>query len=218
MSNTIVTGEVRLSYVNVFTPKPPLSGGEPKYSVMVLLPKSDVATKQAIDTEIQRVLAEAVSTTFGGQTPTMPAIPIYDGDGVRQNGEPFGEECKGHWVFTASSLNKPEVVDANVQPIISSTAVYSGCYGRVSIRFFAYNKAGKKGVGCGLGNIQKLRDGEPLGGGTTAEQDFGGQSSQKVPNNPPTPPAYPQQGPIPGAYNQPVIDPATGKPYSFLGV
>ncbi len=191
MSNTIVTGEVRLSYVNVFTPRPSQSGGDPKYSVTVLLPKADIVSKQAIDAEIQRTLAEGAAV-FGGQIPAAPAIPIYDGDGVRPNGEPFGEECRGHWVFTASSLNKPEVVDANVQPILSQSQVYSGCYGRVSVRFFAYNKAGRKGVGCGLGNVQKLRDGEPLGGGTTAKQDFGA-------------PAQPQSVP-------------QGSPYGFLGM
>lgn len=182
MSDTIVTGQARLSYVNVFTPKTPQNGGDPKYSVTVLIPKSDIATKQAIDNAIQQAMQEAVNN--GIQLPPVPAIPVHDGDGTRQNGEEYGPECKGHWVFTASSKNKPEVVDANVQPILSPTAVYSGCYGRVSVRFYAYNSNGRKGIGCGLGNVQKLRDGEPLGGGTTAKQDFG---------TPLQPTAYPQQ-------------------------
>lgn len=173
MSNTIVTGEVRFSFVNIFEPKAGQNGGDPKYSITILLPKSDVATKQMIDREIQNELQNGISTKFGGTMPAMPAIPIHDGDGVRPNGEPFGEECRGCWVFTASTKQKPEVVDENRQPILTQTQVYSGCYGRVSLRFFAYNQAGKKGVGCGLGNVQKLRDGDPLGGRTTAADDFG---------------------------------------------
>ncbi len=211
MSDVIVTGEVRLSYVNVFQPKAPQNGqGEPKYSVTVLVPKTDVSTKQAIDAAIQQAINEAREK--GIQLPPMPAIPIHDGDGRRQNGEEFGAECKGHWVFTASSKNKPEVVDANLQPIISPTAVYSGCYGRVSLRFYPYNSAGRKGIGCGLGNVQKLRDGELLGGGTTAKEDFGRFSA-------PAAPAYPQQNPYAQTtqqQNQPTVPPVSG--YSFLGM
>lgn len=221
MSNTIVTGEVRFSYVNVFEPRANQNGGEPKYQLTVLLPKSDVATKQAIDREIQAELANAVNTKFGGQLPAIPSIPIHDGDGVRPNGEPFGEECRGHWVFTASSKQKPEVVDANLQPVMSQSQVYSGCYGRVSLRFFAYNQAGKKGVGCGLGNVQKLRDGEPLGGGTTAKQDF-----TAVPQNTPQQTfqnGYPQQMPqnnYPQQNVQPVQNgyPQQNNSYGFLGL
>lgn len=210
MSNTIVTGEVRLSYVNVFEPRANQNGGDPKFQVTVLLPKSDTVTYAAINREIQAELQNGVATKFGGQMPAMPAIPIHDGDGLRPNGEPFGEECRGCWVFTASSKQRPEVVDENLQPILSPTAVYSGCYGRVSIRFFAYNQAGKKGIGCGLGNVQKLRDGEPLGGGSTALQDFGAPAAAPQPSAyqrpqyaaPTQPTAYPQQ-PQPAAYQQP---------------
>lgn len=171
MSN-LVTGKVRFSYANVFEPRTTQSG-EARYSVTILIPKTDVATKQKIDAEMTRVLQESISSTFGGVKPANPKIPIYDGDGLRPGGEPFGEECKGHWVMTANSKEAPEVVDANLNPILSKSEFYSGCYGRVSLRFFAYNKNGNKGVGCGLGNIQKLEDGESLTGKTTASQDFG---------------------------------------------
>lgn len=212
MSDVIVTGEVRLSYVNVFQPKAPQnSQGEPKYSVTVLVPKTDVSTKQAIDAAIQQAINEAREK--GIQLPPMPAIPIHDGDGKKQSGEEYGAECKGHWVFTASSKNKPEVVDANLQPIISPTAIYSGCYGRVSLRFYPYNSAGRKGIGCGLGNVQKLRDGELLGGGTTAKEDFGRFAA-------PAAPVYPQQNPYPQPtyqqQNQPVAPHKNG--YGFLGM
>ena len=204
MSTTIVTGEARLSYVNVFTPKASQNGGDPKYSVTVLIPKADVSTKQAIDAAIQQAISEAAEK--GIQLPPYPNIPIHDGDGTRQSGDEYGPECKGHWVFTASTKQKPEVVDANVQPIISPTEVYSGCYGRVSIRFYPYNSNGRKGIGCGLGNVQKLRDGEPLGGGTTAKEDFGRApypqtSQQYAPTYPQSQSQYAQQPQAPQQYN-----------------
>lgn len=173
MSRTIVTGEVRLSYAKLFTPETPQGGGDPVYSVTILIPKTDTATKQAIDNAIQEVANEALASTFKGYMPPNLTAAVHDGDGVRPtDGKPYGDECKGCWVISAKSKTKPEVVDKNVQPILSPTAVYSGCYGRVSLNFYAYNNK-RVGVGIGLGNVQKLREGEPLGGGTTAKQDFG---------------------------------------------
>lgn len=216
----VVTGKVRLSYVHVFNPYTPPGGGEPKYSVTLLIPKSDVATKQRIDAAIQAAIEEGVQKRWNGVRPPQTPIPIYDGDGVRpSDGMPFGEECKGHWVMTASSKQKPEVVDVNLNPIIDQTQVYSGIYGRVSVQFFAYNAAGKKGIGCGLGNIQKLEDGEPLGGRRSAADDFGDfapTTQQPVYQQPQQPtyqqaPIYPQQ-PTPAQPAQQQIDPITGKP------
>lgn len=104
----------------------------------------------------------------------MP-IPIHDGDGVRDNDTPFGEECKGCWVMTASSKNKPQVVhQSDIMTELLPQDIYSGMYARVTVNFFAYNRAGKRGIGCGLGNVMKTRDGEPLAGGATAAADFAG--------------------------------------------
>lgn len=172
MGNNLVTGKVRFSYAYVFEPRT-TQNGETRYSVTILIPKSDLVTKQKIDAEIARVLQESVNSTFGGIKPTNPKTPIHDGDGLKPSGEPYGDECKGHWVITANSKEAPEIVDANLNPIMSKTEFYSGCYGRVSLRFFAYSTNGNKGIGCGLGNIQKLEDGESLTGKTTASQDFG---------------------------------------------
>ena len=86
---------------------------------------------------------------------------------------PFGEECKGHWVFTASSKIQPEIVDLNINPILDPTEIYSGLYARVGVTFFAYNASGKKGIGCGLETVQKLQDGEPLSNRASASDDFG---------------------------------------------
>ena len=135
--------------------------------------------------------------------PANPRMPIYDGDGLRESGEAFGPECKGCWVISAKSNTAPEIVDANCQPILSKNEFYSGCYGRASIRFYAYNQNGNKGIGCGLGNVQKLEDGQPLDGRTSAAEDFG------TPYQTPTQPQY--QAPVQPVY-QTQINPVTGQP------
>lgn len=211
----LVTGKVRLSYVNAFEPRE-TPNGDLKYSVTILIPKSDMQTKQRIDTEISKTLQENLASIFKGVMPANPKLPIHDGDGLRQSGEPYGPECKNHWVITANSNNAPEVVDASCNPVISKNELYSGCYGRVSLRFYAYNQNGNKGIGCGLGNIQKLEDGQPLDGRTTAAEDFGApvQNTELFTNNQAAQPTIPQN-----PYAQPVmpqVDPITGQP--ILGV
>lgn len=178
----MLTGVFRASYAFVFEPQVPRDGGEPKFQVTMLIPKSDAATYQAIQAEINRALQEGLQKVFGGQMPARPELPLYDGDGAKKNGEPFGEECRGCWVIRASSKTRPSVVDLNVQPIIDPNAFYSGCYARATINFFAYNKNGNRGVGCGLNNIQKIADGEPLSSRTTAEEDFGGRNAWNGPS------------------------------------
>ena len=104
----VLTGEVRLSYANLTTPRAAQQGGEPKYSVTLLIPKSDAATKADIDAAIQAAANDALTKVWNGARPPMLKVPIYDGDGVRSSGVPFGDECKGHWVMTASTKNKPQ--------------------------------------------------------------------------------------------------------------
>ena len=194
-ATTLTTGEVRLSYLHVFQPYAQQQGAEPKYSTTILLPKTDAATKSAIDAAIRAAIEDGVSRKWQGVRPPQPSICVHDGDGGRpSDGLPFSDECKGHWVFTASNKNQPFVVDANVQPILQQGEVYSGMYGRVNVTFFAYANSGKKGVGCALNGIQKTRDGEPLGSRVTAEEAFGaaapGTPAGAV--SPATaPPAYP---------------------------
>jgi len=173
-ATTTTTGEVRLSYEHLTEPYS--MDGDPtkaKYSVTLLIPKSDTATKARIDAAIQAAIQEGQTSKWGGAKVLQPAIPIHDGDGIRQNGEAFGPECAGHWVMTASSKQRQEIVDVNLNPILDPTAIYSGMYARVCINFFAYANSGKRGVGAGLGPVQKTRDGEPLGGRITAEAAFG---------------------------------------------
>lgn len=192
----VTTGEVRISYEHLLKPYAQQQGAEPKFSATLLIPKSDIGTKQRIDAAIQAAIAEGVAGKWNGARPPQPPVPVYDGDGVRPNGEPFGEECKGHWVMTANSKQQQEIVDMQMNPIFDTTQVYSGMYARVVINFFAYNATGKKGIGCGLGPVQKTRDGEPLGGRMSAAEAFGGGSdSASYPAPPPQYQATPQQAP-----------------------
>lgn len=206
----VTTGRARLSYEHLFKPYAHNPGQDPKYCVTILIPKSDIATKQRIDAAIAAATQAGISKCWNGTKPPIVAIPIYDGDGVRPtSGEPFGDECKGCWVFTASSKQPPQVVDLSLNPIITPSDVYSGCYARVNVNFFPYNSNGKRGIGCGLNAVQKLEDGEPLGGGISVAEAFGAPAP--VPQQ--VPPSYQPQGyPEPPAapYG---IDPITGAPY-----
>jgi hypothetical protein len=200
----VLTGECRLSYLNVIKPRAMQTGGEEKYSVTLLIPKSDYATKADIDASIQAAAQEAVGKTWGGVRPPQLRIPIYDGDGVRPSGMPFGEECRGHWVLTASSKNRPQVVGVdNINAELAPSDIYSGMHGRVTIRFFGYSNSGNKGIGCGLGNIMKTRNDEPLAGNAPASSDFAsvGQSVMPPPGPGAMPPAqgYAVPGYAPGA-------------------
>ncbi|MEX2461288.1 MAG: DUF2815 family protein, partial [Paenibacillaceae bacterium] len=177
-ATNVTTGEVRLSFVHLFQPYANQPGQEPKYSTTILVPKSDVATMQRIHVAIQAAIQKGVAGVWAGAKPAQPRTPIHDGDGVRPNGEVFGEECKGHWVLTASSKQMQAIVDAGMNPIIDQTKVYSGVYGRVNINFFAYSNSGNKGIGAGLGPVQILREGVPLGGRVSVEQAFGATPPQ----------------------------------------
>ena len=173
----VLTGEVRLSYVNLVAPRVNNNDptATPKYSVTLLIPKTDTAVKANIDASIEAAAKDAQAKIWGGVRPPVLPIPIHDGDGVRENGTPYGPECKGCWVITASTKNKPQVVSqSDINTELLPQDIYSGMYARVTINFFGYNTAGKRGVGCGLGNVMKTRDGEPLAGGASAAADFAG--------------------------------------------
>ena len=167
MSNTrVVTGRVRFSFPHVFNPFA-MEGQAPKYSVQLLIPKTDVETVQAIRSAIEAAKQEGV-IKFGGKVPAILKTPLRDGDLEK----PDREEYKGHYFMSCSSKTRPGVVDRNRQPILDETDVYGGCYGRVSLNFYAFNTSGNKGIACGLNNLQKLEDGESFGGKSSAFSDF----------------------------------------------
>ena len=166
-STKVVTGVVRLSYEHVWEPAS-VNGSNPKYSVSLIIPKSDTKTLAAINQAIDNAIRDGAAN-FGGKIPPKGALklPLRDGDTERED-----EAYRDAYFINANSTTAPQIVDRAVQPFLDRSEVYSGCYARVSINFYAFNSNGNKGVACGLGNIQKVRDGEPLGGKTSAADDF----------------------------------------------
>mgnify|MGYP002769815507 CR=1 FL=1 len=166
----VTTGKVRFSYVNIFEPKAQDNGVE-KYSVTLLIPKADTVTMKKIKSAIDAAKKVYSEKHNGKSAPGKTTI--HDGDGVRpSDGEEFGAECKGHYVMTVSSKNKPLIVYPDKSLITEPTEVYSGCYGKAIINFFAYETAGNRGISAGLNGIMKLEDGEPLGGAVITDSDW----------------------------------------------
>ena len=168
----VITGpKIRWSYANVWEPKS-INGGAPKYSVSLVIPKSDAKTVTAVKNAIQAAYDEGQSKLKGSSksVPSLSSIknPLRDGDLER----PDDETYKDSFFINANSATAPGIVDAARQPILERSEVYSGVYGRASINFYAFNSNGNKGIACGLNNLQKISDGEPLGGKTRAEDDF----------------------------------------------
>lgn len=174
----VLTGVVRCSYVQVHTPRQINGQGSPKYSMTALIPKTDVNTVNDIRNAMQAAIDKGISEKWGGRKPAKIVNTFYDGDGEKpESGEPWGPECKGHWVLrmSANADHKPQVVGMdNIHVELDPRDVYSGMYARVTLRFFPYQYAGKCGIGCGLGNILKTRDGDPLTSSASAESDFAG--------------------------------------------
>lgn len=162
----VTTGKVRLSYAHLFEAHA-IEGNEPKFSVSIIIPKTDTDTLKAIKEAVAEA-KEQGKTKWGGKVPAGLKTPLRDGDEER----PDDEAYVGSYFLNASSKNKPGIVDQNVQPILDATELYSGCYGRLTLNFYPFSASGNKGIAAGLGNVQKLEDGEPLGGFTRAEDDF----------------------------------------------
>ena len=168
----VITGiNTRWSYVNAWEPKS-INGGAPKYSVSLIIPKSDTKTLEKIRAAIQAAYEEGQSKLKGNgrSVPALSALktPLRDGDAERPDDEAYANS----YFVNANSGTAPGIVDADRNPILERSEVYSGVYGRASINFYAFNSNGNKGIACGLNNLQKIRDGESLGGKSRAEDDF----------------------------------------------
>ncbi len=167
----VITGVCRLSYANIWQAKS-INGGAPKYSASILIPKSDTKTLAKVKAAIQAAYEEGEGKLKGnGKTaPSLASLktPFRDGDTERPDDEAYA----GHWFINANSNTAPGVVDANREPIYDTSEIYSGVYARVSLSFYAFNSNGNRGIACALQNIQKVRDGEALGGKSKAEDDF----------------------------------------------
>jgi hypothetical protein len=168
----VITGpNTRWSYANVWEAKS-INGGTPKFSVSLIIPKSDTKTINAIKAAVEAAYKEGEAKLRGNNrtVPVLSAIktPLRDGDTER----PDDEAYKNAYFVNANATTAPGIVDADLNPILSRSEVYSGVYGRASITFYAFNSSGNRGIACGLNNLQKIRDGEPLGSKASAESDF----------------------------------------------
>jgi hypothetical protein len=170
MSNTKNPNKVivpcRFSFLHCWEPDS-VNGSEPKYSVSAIIPKSDTATVNAIKAAIEVAKKESVSK-WGGKIPPNLKLPLRDGDIDRPDDEAYA----GCYFLNANSRQAPQVVDSRVESILDQNEVFSGCYGKISVTFYGYNTNGNRGIAAGLGNIQKLRDGESLGGRAKASEEF----------------------------------------------
>lgn len=178
MKTKVITGvNTRFSYANVWDPKAPLNGGKPKYSVSLIIPKTDTKTIEAVNEAIKAAYEEGESKLKGTAkvVPALDAIktPLRDGDKER----PGDPAYAGSYFINANSDTAPGIVDANCNQILDRSECYSGVYGRASINFYAYNSNGNRGIAAGLNNLQVLRKGESLGGKSSAEDDFGSLSA-----------------------------------------
>jgi len=168
----VITGpDTRWSFANVWEPKS-IAGGTPKYSVSLIVPKSDTKTVAKVRSAIEAAYQEGAAKLKGNgkSVPPLASIrnPLRDGDIERPDDPAYANA----YFINANATTAPGIVDTDRNPILSRSEVYSGVYGRASISFYAFNSNGNKGIACGLNNLQKVRDGEPLGGKTSAESDF----------------------------------------------
>lgn len=175
-STKIVIGECRLSYCHLFTPEAASEGSEKKYSVSIIIPKSNKKLVNEINAAIAAA-AQAGIAKFGGRKPANLKTPLRDGDEDRPDDDAYADS----WFINATSRTKPGVVKASkvmgetkLVEVSNEDEVYSGCYGWVSVNFFAYNNAGNRGIAAGLNNVLKTKDGEFLGGRSSAQSDFSG--------------------------------------------
>jgi hypothetical protein len=167
-STKVVTGKCRLSYAHLFEPTSMEDGGQKFYSCALLIPKSDKATVKKINAAVEAAKEQGKTSKFGGKLPGNLKLPLRDGDEER----PDDETYKGNYFINVKCKQKPGLVDKDLNPILDPADLYSGCYVRASINLYPFNTSGNKGVGAGLNNIQKLADGEALGGRSRAEDDF----------------------------------------------
>lgn len=177
MGIRITTPVFRASYANVWVPgKPMKEGDEPKYTISMIFDKNELKPEEIAT--INNAIKQAIAEKWGGDQAKWPRnlkLPFRDcdkEDRTNPNDPKYDVNYVNSYGMNANTKTKPGIVDSNVQPIIDQSEFYSGCYARATVTFVAYDKAGGKGVGCYLGNLMKVKDGEPLAGGRSAEADF----------------------------------------------
>lgn len=223
MSTKLIIQDCRLSYPALFQPRESQEGGTPKYQATILIPKTDTATLQAIQSAIQNEWAEAVQPNgaWKGAQPPNPQLPLYDGDQVMpRSGKPWGDECKGHMVLRASSTSIPDVVDEFGNKALSASKFYAGCYCHYSVTFAAYNNK-QLGIGAYLNCVMFSKDGEPLEAHSSAAEDFASLIAARGAQVPAMPGAPAMAGmpstPMAGMPAQPAATPAPAAPMAMPG-
>lgn len=165
MSTKVVTSSVRFSYLNVFKPRSFAEGSPETYSVVLLIPKDSTRTIRKIQKAIADELEEGSKTYWKGKRPANLWNPLRDGDEEKAEEHP---EYAGMYFLTAKSTQKPILLDEDGEELFDQTEMYSGCWGRADITFFAFDNK-TKGVGVGLNALKKTRDDEPFGNVMTVE-------------------------------------------------
>lgn len=160
-TTAILIGPARFSYLYALTPNS-INGSKPKYSVSLLIPKSD---KEQVS-KINAAIKAAIIAKWGNKVPKGLDLPLRDGD------DKDDENYAGHWYINAKSDNKPGFVNKNREEIIDPSEIYSGMYGRAAVNFYGFDMTANKGVACGLNNLQKLKDGPAFSSRKKAEDDF----------------------------------------------
>lgn len=168
----VLTGEVRASYANVWVPQAIEGSADKKYSISLLIKKTDKVTIAAVKAAIEAAALEGVEKTWKGARPALAKFPkmnpLRDGD-EEKPGDPV---YAGHYFLNATSKTKPGIIGPDKTEIMNQEDFFSGCFCRASVNFFAFDQKGNKGVGVGLNNLMKTKDGERLGGKQSAEADF----------------------------------------------
>ena len=167
MATKVITGKCRASFVHVFEPQS-INGSDPKYSISLIIPKSDTETIDRINAAIAEAKENGVASKWNGKMPPNLKLPLRDGDVDRPDDAAYANS----YFINATSLEKPGVVDRKRVPITDPLVVYSGCYVRASLSFYPFNTNGNRGISAGLANIQFWSDGEPLNGRVRAEDEF----------------------------------------------
>ena len=166
---TVVFGPCRLSYTHLFSKYSP--DGDPdngKYMTNVLIPKDEKETVKALKDAIESAKKAGIVSKWGGKEPKKLDLPLRDGDTDKEDDDVYAD----HFFINAKATTRPGVVDKQRSPIMDEDEVYSGMWAVVSVTFFPYDVSGNRGVAVGLNNVMKFKDGERLGGRSSAESDF----------------------------------------------
>ncbi|EMQ4336866.1 DUF2815 family protein [Salmonella enterica subsp. enterica serovar Newport] len=168
-SGHIKISNVRASYPHLDKPYGGEDGGEPKYSLTLLMPKSTHG-------EIEKVIREQIEVTKKNhKTGPLKVAPsmlfIKDGD----TDFPDKPECEGMWVISARERKRPDVYNIEREELTTSSEIleeiYGGCWVSVVIRPWSQeNKFGKR-VNANLISVLKRKDDEPFGEGRVDTSD-----------------------------------------------